>query len=373
MPKQQDYTKLKRIYPVVRMNTKKRNQPIANSLLKCNFHGTVSIGTAYTSPQAGSNPSRNFLKDLSGTDSYGTVWPTSFENLFGTGVRTFIQTLPSESISGANDAAKTLVLDTLATHEIRTLGTPVNGLTKYLHNELTARTIPVGDSPAPQTVPTIQRSNTVTNDIDTFCMRQVVRLPSNLNSILEYPTPSNAYWLIIQNFKTGGYSGSASIGDYRFKLQINKDANGIHWSIIGDNSANGFSDIPSSDPDTTIYWQIDADNTQVPVFLDEWLEIYTYIKRPTKIWTRETPGDTNTPYVQEITTGRTLVVMKRLSTGRYYLIGDQQGDTQVGVENCPWTRFFYMTYCNANTPVYTQTLELEFYDNLPFTLSSVGL
>lgn len=376
MPKQQDYTKLKRIYPVVRMNTKKRNPPIANSLLKCNFEGTVTIETAFTSPQAGSNPSRNFLKNISGTDSNNTVWPTSFENLFGSGVKTQIQTIPSENITGANDAEKILVLDTLATNEIRSLGTPVNGVKKYLHTELTSRTIPIGDTPAPQTDPAIIRAGSATTDITNLCIRKVIRLPPNLNDLLVYPTPSNANWLIVDDFKTGNYLGQNGKGDYRFKLQILKDGTGLYWRIGGDNSANGHGIIPSLEADnngTGGFWQIAADNTQVPVFLNEWLEIYTFIHRPETYWTRETPGDENTPYVRDTTTGRTIVVMKRLSTGKYYLIGDQVGDIQMGSENCIWTRLFFLTYCNANTPVYIQTLEFEFYDNLPFTLSSVGL
>ena len=342
----------------------------ANSLLHVNFEGTVAIGAAYTEPAAGATDSRNFIYDLTGVDSNGNTWPTSFEPLFGSGVKTRIQALPSEVIAGADDAAKAITLATLFNQEIRTLSAPVNGLTKYLHNEISARTTGIGTSPAPQTDPYIVRHGSVTNDLKRLCVRQVLRLPADLASKLAYPT-ANTNWLIVNDFKTGNYGGANGVGDYRHKLSVLEDANGLYWKVNGDNSANGFSTIPSSDPDTTIYWSVEDHTT--PVFLDEWLEFYTFIKRPETYWTRETPGDTNTPYVRDYVSGRTVVVMHRLSTGKWYLLCDQVGGEQMGVENCIWTRLFFITYCNANMPVYVDTLELEFFDNLPFTLESKGL
>lgn len=348
----------------------------ANSLLKVDFGGSLTIGNAYTVPAAGAADSRNFFKDFTGTDGEGNVWPTAFQSLFGAGVQTAIQAIPSENISGANDTAKALVLNGLFNHEIRTLDTPVNGKTNYLHNQITARTTDVGTGTAPQTDPAIIRSSSLTGDLKRLCVRSVVRLPANLNTLLAYPTPSGANWLILKDFKTGNYNSQNGKGDYRFKLQILKDSTGLYWRIGGDNSANGHGTIPSIEPDnngTGGFWQIAADNTQVPVFLDEWLEFYIFIKRPEMYWTRETPGDTNTPYVRDLTTGRTVVVMHRISTGQWYLLGDQVGDTQGGTENCIWTRFFFLAYSNANVPIYVDTLELEFFDNLPFTLESKGL
>lgn len=347
----------------------------ANSLLSLDFGGTLSIGAAYTEPSAGAADSRNFIKDLSGTDGNGTVWPDDFEAVFGANVKTRIQLVPSENISGANDAAKEVTLNQLFTNEIKTLDAPVNGKLKYLRNTISARTIAVGSSPAPQTDPYILRDGAVTNDLKRLCVRQVIRLPANLDDLLVL-SPSNANWLIVQDFKTGNYSGQNGKGDYRFKLQIMKDAGGLYWRMVGDNSANGAGTIPSLEADnsgTGGFWNIDVDNTQVPVFLDEWLEFYTFIKRPETYWVRETPGDANTPYVRDTTTGRSVAVMHRLSTGQWYLIGDQIGGTQMGSENCIWTRLFFLTYCNANVPVYIDTLELEFFDNLPFTLESKGL
>lgn len=344
---------------------------LATSQLKCTFDGTVAIGSAYTEPAAGAGTSRNFIKDLTGTDSNGTVYPTSFAAFFGASTKMRIQSIPSESVSGANDAAKEVTLNTLFNHEIRTLSAPINGKTKYLHNEISSRTIAVGSSPAPQTDPVILRDSAITADIKRMCVRHVLRLPSNLDTLLEYPSPANANWVILQDFKTGNYGAANGVGDYRFKLQIYRGVDGLYWGLRGDNGANGVGTIPSSDADPTTYWSID--NTTVPVFLDEWLEFYTFIKRPETYWTRETPGDTNTPYVRDLITGRTVVVMYRISTGQWYLIGDQVGGEQMGVENCIWTRLFFLTYCNANTPVYIDTLELEFFDNLPFTLESKGL
>ena len=342
----------------------------ATSQLNVNFGGTVSIGAAYTEPAAGAGDSRNFIYDLSGVDSNGNTWPTSFASLFGANVKTRIQALPSEVISGADDAAKAVTLATLFNQEIRTLSAPVNGLTKYLHNEISARTTAPGSSPAPQTDPYIVRHGTMTTDLKRMCVRQVFRLPADLATKLTYPT-ANTHWLIVNDFKTGNYGGANGVGDYRYKLSVLEDGSGLYWHINGDNSANGFATIPSTDPDTTIYWEVD--NYSVPVFLDEWLETYTFIKRPETKWVRTGAGGATDPYQRDTTSGRTVVVLHRLATNQWYLLCDKVGGIQMGVENCIWTRLFFITYCNASMPVSIDTLEIEFYDNLPFTLESKGL
>lgn len=342
----------------------------ANSLINLNFGGSIAIGSAYTEPAAGAGTSRNFIKDLTGTDGNGNVWPTGLASVFGANVLTRIQSIPSEAISGANDAEKAVTLNQLFKHEIRETVIPTKGLTKYLHNEITQRTIAIGGSPAPQTDPVIIRHGSMTTDLKRMCVRKVFRLPADLRDKLAYPT-GNANWVIDSDFKSGNYLGQNGKGDYRFKKAIFEDANGLYWRCSGDNGANGFADIPSSDPDTTTYWSVEDHTT--PVFLDEWLESYIYIKRPETYWTRETPGDTNTPYVRDYVSGRTTVILHRLATDEWFLLCDQIGGEQMGVENCIWTRLFFLTYCNANAPIYIDTAEIEFFDNLPFTLESKGL
>jgi len=162
-------------------------------------------------------------------------------------------------------------------------------------------------------------------------------------------------FLTLTEFKTGDYNAGsgAAWGDYRFKVEIrrNTTVNGtkLYFNTALDDNANGLTRIPSCPgPSVTTYQQntvtgADADGNDIcPIGTP--LRIEVLIKRPIPIWTRSGAGTPSDPYVKDLLTGRTQVVITNLNTKRSTIIADFVGGVQSGNENLPIQRHIV---CNA--------------------------
>lgn len=167
-------------------------------------------------------------------------------------------------------------------------------------------------------------------------------------------------WFSFTEMKTGGYLNDLSAGDYRYVIQIFREAGGMYFKCNGDNVADNSADrkvvnsrSPGGDPMVnSLYWKQRTDPGSV--VLGAWVKVEVYIKRPVN------NADT--------TTGITWVAITPVSTGIRQVICNKKGGVQKGIQNLEVGRIFsFGHYSGGVAPIVTDYTRLEWYDGFPYS------
>lgn len=341
MAKRQDYTKLKRIYPVVRMNTKKRpTTTVTPATLIAALYDPV--GGSLATPIVVSGGSQ--WKQNVTHSAQGYTFPDSLAGLFGTGTTSDFQMLHQDT--------STTDLPTLLTRMENSVvtGTLPNGTSgNFIRSEIKTAN---GVTP-PQTPLRIQQAteanliavNELFVEFDLF-------LPANLATLFDSNYANNKYWLEIFAIKEGFISGSTTTGGYRFSVQIQIPSGGgtIYFKIRGDNSAG----LNATDGDI-IYWTKNATSITVP--LGQWFKLMTYVKRP-PVYTDEDSG-ISWAGIATYTNG-TMDSVQTLHT--------QLGGVQKGRYNNEFNRLYCPTTYTKAVPFSVDWCNLKIWNKSPIDL-----
>jgi len=358
------------------------------------FAGTGSIsGTVLTitAVSQGALTVGASIEAISGTMTNGTTVSS-----FGTGsggVGTYnvnnSQTVASTTITSPEYTTANVINNIesiLQTTSAITAPTGSRELYIPVHN----RKASVGTNSRPQGLLMITRSGSgglPPPDMQEFYISMLHFLPSDLDVIMNYAYGSNFYNL--WDFKTGGYGGGSSLGDYRITMIVNRGpTGGLYYKFSGDNNANGnwngnaSTSIPTvgtAIPNATYpdgYWAHRTDPGTVESDLGCWIRTHLYVKRPAiinKISSTTEAGARDPMYEQDITTGITYSAVENLTTGTWTTIGNQVGGRQMGCQNLPFARIMnQLCYCSAtsaNDPiVFAKGTGLQIWNTPPIYL-----
>jgi hypothetical protein len=287
----------------------------AKMLFRSNFGSGVSV----SAPTNFFPNGYGALQSLTGIDSEtGYSWPTK---AFGSNF--------SGMLLITKDPVTSATIGDYITNEVRTVSGPKGKMVNELFQNVKIKG-DVGQASS-QSAFMINRSSKI-GDINDFYMTYWIKYPADLAEKLD-PTVSSGNWRYHFSFKTGGYNGNDSSGDYRISISIQKGIDGkLHWLTMGDSDANG--PVPK-----TTYWY--ERNHIVPVPVGEWLKFEVYSHRSAG------------------------------SDGRFWAamngqeIIDYQGPT-MGVYNLPITRLIaHSAYSGGYGPVESHITGLEIWDGFP--------
>ncbi|MBV6446866.1 hypothetical protein [Nitrosomonas sp.] len=285
----------------------------ANLLFKSNFGKGVVLNapTAFSTNAA--------WQPLTGTDSEtGYSWP--------------VAALGSDLSAIQLIAVDPITPDTIGsyiTNEIRSVtgpkGTAVNEL---FQNVKIKAPVGTGGSQAPLMIKRPSALGDVNDLYITYWFKYPADFPDKLDN-----TVSAGNWRTQFEFKTGGYNGNNSAGDYRIGINILKGADGaLYWRSFGDNQAN----IPWSKIE---YWAVENHTVAVPV--DKWFKFEVY-------WHRSSGSD-----------GRIWAAVDGQEIVDHY--GPNMGDY-----NLPITRIFVNNaYSGGYATVESHSTGLEIWDGFP--------
>ncbi len=285
----------------------------ANLLFKSNFGAGVVLNapTAFSTYAA--------WQPLTGTDQEtGYSWPV-------------------EALGSDLSAVQLIAVDPITpssirnyiSNQIRTVtgpeGTAVNEL---FQNVKIKAPVGAGGSQAPLM---IKRPSTI-GDVGELYITYWFKYSADLLSELD-STVSAGDWRIQFEFKTGGYKGNNSEGDYRIAIYVVKGNDGkLFWNTNGDNIANG----PLSPVE---YWSIE--NHEVPVPVDKWFKFEVY-------WNRSSGND-----------GRVWAAVDGQQIVDHY-------GPNMGNYNLPITRIMVNNaYSGGYAPVESHSTGLEIWDGFP--------
>lgn len=284
-------------------------------LFKSNFGSGVSIGEPHNFFPTGNGG----WQAITGVDSVtGYSWPVkAFGSVFSGVQLITIDPITSESIGN------------YITNEIRTVIGPRGEATNALFQSVKIKGA-VGQ--AGSQAPFIFLRPPTISDVTDLYIAYWIKYPPDLIEKLD-PTVSAGNWRTQFEFKTGGYGGNASSGDYRIVTNILKDVDGrLYWITKGDSVANG----PISD---VTYWR--TENRSVPVPVGEWFKFEAY-------WHRSNGKD-----------GRFCAAVNEREIVKY------QGST-MGEHNLPITRIMVNNaYSGGHAPVESYTTGLEIWEVIP--------
>ena len=233
--------------------TSSATTPTAKLLFKSNFGKGVSLAPVsgyYTSGHGA-------WQGLVGTDAEtGFTWPIKAFGAWFSGVQLI--------------TIDTITADTINNYVQNTIQ-PVMGPKGTVVNELFQNVKikgPVGA--AGSQAPFIITRPTNIGDVSSAYISYWFKYPADLADKLD-PLVSSGNWRVQFEFKTGGYAGNDSAGDYRIATNILKGTDGkMYWLTKGDNVANG--------PFTaTTYWRVA--NTTVPIPVGKWFKFEVYWNR----------------------------------------------------------------------------------------------
>lgn len=322
----------------------------------------ISFGSGVTLGSWTRTAANTYSRTVTGVDSSTGFDMADVTNFFGAGAVLNIYALPEFDV------------DTECVTQIRAATYPnlpgiprgAQELYSYVSSVITSTP---GDF-KPQQAMQILRAD-FTTDIERVFTRKFFITPANLRDRLHHDVSSGSF-LVLEDRKTGGFAGSKFNGDYRVAVSaIEESAGSILLIAKGDAQANGTSTAVNT---AESFWSQITYQSQY--YLKEnypyWLEVF--VKRPQKINERESfvVSPATTPaFKQDITTGRTVVVLVDALTGERITLADKQGGRQMGAENLPWTRFFptimYTGGWRSATPpsVPMAHTAIEFWDNMP--------
>ena len=281
-------------------------------------------------------------------DAIGYTFPSCLETMFGSGVTSAFQMLHQQS--GLAPAGNTAALRALMENSV-VLTTLPDGSTG---NAILSQLKSAGGTP-PQDPFRIQNSSLSTwPAISEFFIQFDIKLPANLSSLLDSNYANNAYWLVLADIKTSGYSSSVLGGDYRFTVQVQIPSGGgtIYFKVRGDNFAANIT-VPDVD-NNTIFW---THNSAVSVPVGEWFKLMIYIKRPVSY--------------NDTTSGRSWAGIATYTNGTMNSIQelhDQQGGIQKGVHNLEFGRVLVPTTYTKAVPLDLYWCNWELWDKMPIKL-----
>jgi hypothetical protein len=282
-------------------------------------------------------------------------------------------TLQSQSIVDVA-VADAAAFDAITSNTIVTVPGPYGANVSALFQNMISKTLTPNTNPsgAPnQTWVRVLRNAPGVNpaeNIDSLFVSQWRRhqiSPANsLSSFIDY-TVTNAQWLALFDFKTGGYGGVEGAGDYRLSGRIEEDATGLYWSVRGDDLANNAAVPGVPDSVARQFWRVDS---RIPVPPnDAWYRLDVWVLR------------------HQATTNRTLVTVTLASDGKTYVICDKISsaslaggpgaagggyDAQEGVQRLPWSQIFlgglYTDGVVANYPCNSYMYDLQVWDKPPY-------
>lgn len=235
---------------------------------------------------------------------------------------------------------------------------PFGSVQKLLRYNFKDLTISGGTSAPPQSWFTFSRNTSggvPPGPLQKFYYNFYFKLDPDLDERLIFPLvgTSGSHWFTFSDFKTGGYLTNTAVGDYRFTINVQRDADGLYYRVAGDNNANGVGVIPGLSSFTTYWRQRTASGV---VRLGEWQKLEVFISRPVD--------------KDDVTTGVMWVAITPVSTGIREVIGYKIGNTQMGIENLPFCRLFLMGhYSGGVAPIITDYTGLEWRDDFPYSPS----
>jgi hypothetical protein len=284
----------------------------AKILFRSNFSSGVSISAPYGFYGHGA------WQQITGFDrDTGYSWPTTALGANFSGLQ-LITSDPTEPSTIGN----------YITNTIKNVTGPFGPINELFQNVKIKGDVGQANS---QSVFLLNRSSKI-GDINDFYMAYWIKYPADLVQKLD-PSVSSGNWRYHFSFKTGGYDGNDSHGDYRISISILKGTDGkLYWLTMGDSDANG--PVPK-----TTYWY--KTNHIVPVPVGEWFKFEVYSRRSTG------------------------------SDGRFWAamngqeIVDRQGPTR-GIYNLPITRIIaHSAYSGGYGPVESHITGFEIWDGFP--------
>lgn len=225
----------------------------AKMLFRSNFGSGVSVNAPTNFFPSGNGA----LQQITGIDKEtGYSWPVT---AFGTNF--------SGLMLITKDPVTSTTIGDYITNEVRSVSGPKGKTINEVFQNVKIK----GDvGQASSQSPFMFNRSSKIGDIKDFYMTYWIKYPADLTEKLD-STVSAGNWRAHFAFKTGGYNGNDSSGDYRIAINILKDADGkLYWLTKGDSDANG--PIPR-----TTYWY--EENRIVPVPVGEWLKFEVYTRR----------------------------------------------------------------------------------------------
>lgn len=221
------------------------------------FRSNFGPGVTVNAPTNFFSSGKGALQHITGIDKEtGYSWPVK---AFGTNF--------SGLMLITKDAVTSATIGDYITNEIRSVSGPKGKTINEIFQNVKIKG-DVGEASS-QSPYMFNRSSTL-GDVKDFYMTYWIKYPADLTEKLD-PTVSAGNWRAHFSFKTGGYNGNDSSGDYRIAINILKDTDGnLYWLTKGDSDANGPVPI-------TTYWR--DDNRVVPVPVGEWFKFEVYSHR----------------------------------------------------------------------------------------------
>ncbi|MBX3618197.1 hypothetical protein [Nitrosomonas sp.] len=287
----------------------------AKMLFRSNFGNGVSISAPYSYFPTGNGA----WQQITGTDKEtGYSWPV---RAFGSNF-SGLQLITMDSITSST-------IGDYITNEIRSVSGPKGKTTNEIFQNVKIKG-DVGEAGS-QSPFVFLRPSTI-GDVKDLYMTYWIKYPADLAEKLD-PTISSGNWRTHFEFKTGGYGGNTSSGDYRSIINIMKDSDGsLYWLSRGDSNANG--PVPF-----TTYWR--EENRVVPVPVGEWIKFEVY-------WHRSSGSD-----------GRFWAAVNGQEIVDYH--GPNMGDY-----NLPITRIMpHNAYSGGSGPVESHITGFEIWDGFP--------
>lgn len=324
-------------------------QKLANTS-KLVFATKLGDGVVLSPPKMYGSP-KNYYQFFSGKDVQTGFDMTDVNKFFGDNTSFQVQ-----SISDIDTSADT-IHNGLESRIVTDVG-PTGKLIPILRNSLKKRIGKAGDNPAPQIQFMISRNSNGKKQplpINEWYYSLYFKLEPSLLDSLVFPTvgPGSSSWSALAEFKTGGYGGNNGYGDYRLIINVKKGANGLYFSMAGDNAANGLGFVPGVDVYniTKPFWMQTTKPGIVPT--GQWCKLEIYVKRPAN--------------KDDLVTGISWAAITPMNTKKRMVIGHKVGGIQMGVADLPLGRLFLLAnYSGGNPPVVHDMVDLEIHDSLPF-------
>ena len=300
------------------------------------------------------NPNFNLgsFADVSGGKLFYAYW-SGTDNVTGDGltaINNFLN-VPNLYVMTITDYVTDVpgMLAQLETSVVNDVG-PFGSIQKILRFNFKSQTQSVGGPSPAQSWFIIDRLATPLNE---YFYEVYFKLDPNLADRLVYPIVGvgASHWFSFAEMKTGGYNSNNSIGDYRYAIHVEKDADGLYYRCSGDNVANGIGIIPGLDSSTNYWKQRTASGS---VILGVWCKLEVYMKRPIDQY--------------DTTTGITWMAITPLNTGIRQVVCNKIGGIQKGIAELNPTRIFTCGhYSGGAAPIVTDYANLVFYDGFPYS------
>lgn len=321
---------------------------MANKVFATKFGPNIVL----TKPKQYGSP-KNYFQFFSGSDGQTKFNMLDVNKFFGSSV------LEVQCIAD-KDVNEETIQNYLNSSIVQDVG-PIGRVEYILRQNVKQRTGPPGDSLSPQIQFLISRNcvgGKAPSMLKEYYYSIWFKLDPELDEKLVYPSigPGSSAWYSLAEIKTGGYSGDATLGDFRFVLGVFKDADGLYYKVAGDNVANGLNKIPglTSYNISNPFWRQRTRSGSVK--LGVWQKLEVYIKKPL--------DSTDTK------SGVAWYAITQARQQEKIVIGHKLGGIQMGIANLPETRIFLgANYSGGKSPIVTDFTDLEIWDGLPFPQS----